>query len=221
MRGRWLRRYEVGARWYDAMSLERPVYRGGRAAAVGLLALHPGDRLLDVGCGTGLNFPLVEHAVGPDGSVVGVDASAGMLERARARVARRGWANVTVAQGDAGNLTAVVAGLPGTGAFDAALFTYSLSVIDRWTDAWGQTLALLRPGGRVAVADLSLPVGAWRVLSPLARAACVAGGADPRRHPWELVLGDLVDTAHLVLRGGHVHAAGGTLAGHGPGAARG
>lgn len=219
------RRYGPAARWYDVLSGERPVYRAGRVAAIRLLGLEPGDRVLDVGCGTGLNFPLLEDAVGRSGRIVGVDASPAMLERAEARIVSQGWTNVRTVHGDAGRLTALLTdadALDALSAFDAVLFTYSLSVIDRWAKTWSQAMALLRPSGRVAVVDLALPTGAWRVLSPLARLACLTGGADPHRHPWKLVASDLVDTSHLVLRGGHVHVAVGTsVAGHTrPGSAR-
>jgi hypothetical protein len=93
------------------------------------------------------------------------------------------------------------------------LFTYSLSVIGEWRTAWTQALGVLRPGGRVAVVDSALPTGRWRLLSPLARLALLAGGVDPHRNPWQLVLTATTDTFHEVLRGGHVHVAVGTVAG--------
>jgi len=91
------RRYTVGARVYDVLSLEWPIYRAGRRAGLDLLRLRPGDRVLDVGCGTGLNFPLLSAAVGPSGSIVGVASSESMLARARTLIRRNRWANVTVA----------------------------------------------------------------------------------------------------------------------------
>ncbi len=55
MRYPHLRRYGPAARWYDLLSGERPVYRVGRVAGVGQLRLREGSRVLDIGCGTGLN----------------------------------------------------------------------------------------------------------------------------------------------------------------------
>jgi SAM-dependent methyltransferase len=95
------RRYDVTARFYDVMSLERAVYRAGREAGIAALGLRRGDRVLDVGCGTGLNLPLLRDAVGPSGVVVGLDASAAMLRQARARIRRHGWTNVTTVLADA------------------------------------------------------------------------------------------------------------------------
>ncbi len=212
------RRYRAGARWYDLISFERPVYRAGRVAGIAALALRAGARVLDVGCGTGLNFPLLREAVGAGGEIVGLDASAAMLRRAQARVHRRGWINVHLVQGDATALASLIGdhggfgGHSGDSGFDAVLFTYSLSVIRDWRPAWAQALAVLRSDGRVAVVDLALPGGRWTVLAPLARLACLAGGSDPYRYPWRELDG-AADRTHRVLRGGHIHAVAATAPG--------
>jgi S-adenosylmethionine-diacylgycerolhomoserine-N-methlytransferase len=65
------RRYTLAARFYDRLAAEW-VYRPGRVAAIEHLRLRPGEPVLDVGCGTGLNFALLLERVGPDGLVVGV-----------------------------------------------------------------------------------------------------------------------------------------------------
>ena len=200
-----IRRYGLGAPLYDVVSMERPVYRAGRVAAIAGLRLRPGDRVLDVGCGTGLNFPLLVDAVGPSGEVVGVDASPAMSRQARCRIVRSSWGNVTVVGGDAAMLQSLL-----TGPFDAVLFTYSLAVIDDWRRAWLQGLGLLRPGGRVAVVDTALPTGAWRLLRPLARLALFTGGVDASRQVWNVVHTDTVGASHRVLKGGHIHVAAGT-----------
>lgn len=75
-------RYTGGARLYDILSGERPVYRAGRVRGITALHLRPGQQVLDVGCGTGLNFPLLLDGIGSRGAVVGVDASGSMLARA-------------------------------------------------------------------------------------------------------------------------------------------
>jgi ubiquinone/menaquinone biosynthesis C-methylase UbiE len=58
---------------------------GLRKHAVDRLSLKPGDCVLDVGCGTGRNFPFLREAIGPSGRIYGVDLSAGMLRKARKR----------------------------------------------------------------------------------------------------------------------------------------
>lgn len=204
-----LGRYTVGARCYDVASLERPVYRVGREAAIGLLELHPGDRVLDLGCGTGLNFPLLDAAVGPSGSIVGVDLSGSMLARAHARVRSHGWNHVCLVQANAA--TADLRAIFRDDGYDAIVATYTLSVIEDAESAWRNAMVAAHPGARVAVADLALPQGRWRVLAPLARLACFTGGADLHRHPWEWVARGTDNPQRRVLRGGHVHVAAGTV----------
>ncbi len=91
-----LPRYSLGARFYDGRSGERPVYRAGRLRGIAALHLSPGARVLDVGCGTGLNLAPVLSRIGPAGRVLGVDRSDAMLAQARALGGRcqtvvRGW----------------------------------------------------------------------------------------------------------------------------------
>lgn len=200
-----LGRYTVGARVYDVVSAERPVYRVGREAAIAAMALKPGDRVLDVGCGTGLNLPLLREAVGPQGSLVGLDRSPEMLAQARRRVTAARWDNVELVEGDAGDLAALV-----DGPFDAALSTYALSIIPAWQETFAQMVALVRPGGRLGVVDLALPDGRGRVWRPLARLAMLTGGVDAEREPWRLVHEQLDDVAAGSHRAGHVVTAVGT-----------
>jgi len=69
---------------------------GIRRQAVRRLGLGSGDIVLDIACGTGLSFPLLEEEVGPDGRIVGIDLSPEMLGKARVRVESAGWNNVTL-----------------------------------------------------------------------------------------------------------------------------
>lgn len=96
--------YRQWAPWYDAalwgyrlIGVQLGRYR---RRAVEALRLEPGDTALDLGCGTGLNFPLLQEAVGPEGHVIGVDLTPEMLEKARERVRSAGWTNVDFVQAD-------------------------------------------------------------------------------------------------------------------------
>lgn len=214
---RKLGRYTIAARLYDVVSFERPVYRPGRLAGIESLRLQPGDRVLDLGCGTGLNFPVLRQSVGPTGTVVGVDSSEQMLARAQSRVQRHGWENVRVVEADAadcrpGTMFGDTVGEPiDEQPFDAVLATFSLSIIGDGQAAWHCAMAATRPGGRIAVVDLALPRGRWAALAPLARFACFTGGVDLNRRPWQWVARDLDDIDERTLRGGHIRVGAGSV----------
>ena len=180
------RRYRLAAPSYDLLSGE-PVYRAGRELGIAALELRPGDLVLDLGCGTGLNFPGLRAAVGPSGRVVGLDASTAMLRRAAARTVRAGWLDVELVQADATTISPEVLlerlGRP----CDAVLATYTLSLMQPWRAAWWTALAVTAPTGRLAVVDLRRPVGVPRPAVRLAELACRLGGADVEAHPWTAV----------------------------------
>lgn len=197
-------RYDSVARVYDLISGERLLYRAGRCAAHEMLNPQPGERVLVVGCGTGLDFPELVEAVGASGEIIGVDNSRAMLRRAQAQITRAGWRNVRVMLVDAADLS------PLSGPFDAVLFTYSLAVIDNWREAWIQATQRLRPGGRVAVVDTDLPARAGLLTRLLATAAMRAGGVDYTRQVWGLVAAQTSDPEQRELARGHIRVAVGT-----------
>ena len=200
---------------YDLISME-PIYRTGRRLGIGGLDLRPGDRVLDVGCGTGWNFPTLEQAIGEGGHIVGVDLSAQMLEQAARRIGRQGWGNVSLVRANAETLdrsnlkTSGVDAAPR--AFDAVLFTYSLSLMTDWPRAWRQATALARDQARVTVVDMQLPQAGARWFAPVARLACALGGSDIMAHPWTVLERETADVKEWSLRGGHIQVRAGTLA---------
>lgn len=198
-------RYTVSARFYDVVSAEWPVYRAGRTVAIDALRLAPGMRVLDLGCGTGLNHPLLQRAVGPRGALVGLDLSTRMLAQAKRRVQRHRWRNVDLVAAD----MTTVQGLTG---FDAVIATYSLSLVPDGERAWATALAATGDGGRLAVVDMQRPVGAARAFTPLARLACALGGADIDAHPWTALERDCSDVTACSLWGGHIQVRVGTRA---------
>ena len=142
--------YDYFASFYDA-ALQR-LYRPLRSQAIARAALQPGDRVLDLACGTGQNFEHILEAIGPKGHLVGVDYSAGMLARARARVSKRGWDNVRLVQKDARQLG--VEDLGCAEGVDGVICTLGLSVIPEWERVFDATFELLEPGGRYTIFDV-------------------------------------------------------------------
>lgn len=111
-----------------------------------MAALRPGERVLDIACGTGLiTFPAA-ITVGPQGSVVGTDISDRMVERGREESARQGLMNVSFQRADAEALD-----FPES-SFDAALCSLGLMYVPDPQNALRQVLRLLKPGGRMGAA---------------------------------------------------------------------
>ncbi|WP_254524794.1 class I SAM-dependent methyltransferase [Natrinema caseinilyticum] len=151
----------VWDRWSDHYTMSENDFEPIRERAIDRLALEPGDRVLEVGCGPGVNFERVRGEIGADGELVAVDYSPGMLANARERVEGRGWENVRLRRADA---TTAEFDEP----FDAALATLSLSVMPDVRRATKTVYRSLVPGGRAAVVDVRpVPSGPARVLNPL------------------------------------------------------
>jgi demethylmenaquinone methyltransferase/2-methoxy-6-polyprenyl-1,4-benzoquinol methylase len=131
-----------------------------RQRAVDVLRLAKGDRVVEIGCGTGRNFALLERAVGPSGAVIAVDVSEAMLARARKRAARHGWSNVELVQSDA-------ASYEFPAAVDGVLSTYTLVILAEYDDVIERACRALKEGKRCVVLDQKLPSGPASRLVPL------------------------------------------------------
>jgi SAM-dependent methyltransferase len=138
---RALEMYRSAARDYD-QSVARWTDRY-RQRAIDRLWLTSGDAVLDVACGTGINFARLSERVGPDGQVVGVDLSPDMLAVAAARIPELPHPNVTLIQAPVED-----ADLPD--GLDAALFSLTHDVLQS-KPAVDNVFAHLRRGARVAV----------------------------------------------------------------------
>lgn len=210
-------KYTRFAPFYDALSGEWPVYRAGRLRGINALQPAPGDQILDVGCGTGLNFALLQDRIGKTGRIVGIDSSEAMLRQAHRRVRARGWTNVVLIQADAQTINAadLSSALRQHGAHphsDGALATYSLSLMPRWPTAFEHLCSALAPGGTVCVVDMQRPHGAAaRSLGWLADVACRLGGSDITAHPWTAVEEQCSNVVVDQARGGHLQIRAGRL----------
>jgi SAM-dependent methyltransferase len=90
--------YDYTANLYYLFGYREWAYR---KLAVEALKLKPGATVLELACGTGINFPIYQQYIGSEGRIIGVDITDAMLEKAQERVAHNGWENVTLIQGDA------------------------------------------------------------------------------------------------------------------------
>lgn len=129
--------YEKLAAIYDLAF--GPALQAGRRRAIARMALRPGDRLLEVGIGTGMNIGLYPRYC----SVVGIDLSARMLEKAERRLTRLGASNVQLLQMDAADLK-----FPDD-SFDIVYAPYLISVVPDPVRVAREMRRVCRPGGRI------------------------------------------------------------------------
>jgi phosphatidylethanolamine/phosphatidyl-N-methylethanolamine N-methyltransferase len=139
-----------------------PTLHPGRVKAIQRLGIKPGDRVLEVGVGTGINACLYPS----EAAVTGVDFSASMLERARDRIARKGIGNVRLLEMDAADLKFA------DNTFDVVYAAYLINCVPDALAVAREMKRVCRPGGRVVFLNhfrSSNPVLAWidRILSPV------------------------------------------------------
>lgn len=170
---------------YDRIASEAPFAAGLRERVVDQLAPGRGDVVVEMGCGTGANFSALRECVGSEGTVIGIDVSGGVIERARARIERAGWENVHVARGDATRPPLAFADLARSvapaGEVDAVVSTFVTGMLDDPAGAVDDWCRLVGEGGRVCVAGFARSTSpAGRLLNP-AFAAAVRLGTPPGR----------------------------------------
>ncbi len=188
-----IKTYRKKAKHYDITSRFYPVpgypERAQRVRAVHALGLRPGDSVVDVACGTGLNFALIEDMIGPDGRIVGVDLTDAMLAQAQARIETHGWNNIRLVQADAAEFT-----FP-TGV-DAILSTYALTQVPECGEVIAHGAAALSEGGRWVVLDLKIPANVPRWLVRLGTGTVRPFASIDQwimRRPWEVIRAAMQD----------------------------
>jgi ubiquinone/menaquinone biosynthesis C-methylase UbiE len=179
--------YRKKAKHYDITSQLYPApgypHWAQRRRAVKALGLRPGDTVIDVACGTGLNFPLIEGVIGSAGRIVGVDLTDAMLERAQDRIERNGWSNISLVLSDAADFD-----FPSK--VDAILSTYALSQVPECAQVIAHGAAALSAGGCWVVLDLKIPDNTPHWLTRLGIATLGRSASLEEwiaRRPWEAI----------------------------------
>lgn len=194
------RRYDFSANLYYLIGFREAAYR---KRAVAALQLTPGDTVVEIGCGTGLNFRYLHKAIGSRGRLIGVDQSEAMLQKARNRVNQANWPNVELVQQDAATYR-FPEDVGGT------ISTFALTLVPEYEQVVAHAADALQPGKRLVVLDLKLPD---RLPAPAIRAAVAL--TKPfgvtldlaERKPWEAMEQYLCEVSITDLYGGFAYIA--------------
>ena len=135
--------------------------------------VKPGETVLDLGSGAGIDAFLAAREVGPKGRVLGVDMTPPMIDRARATAAREGYANVEFRLGEIENLPVADATV------DVIISNCVINLSPEKSRVFREAFRVLRPGGRLLVSDLVLlrPLPESVRTSVEAYVGCVAGAS--------------------------------------------
>lgn len=138
------------------------VFRESRDAVVRNLNLNPGERVLEVGVGTGLCLPLYPQSC----AITGIDVSEGMLEKAHIRVREHGLTNVTLLNMDAGDMSFA------DSSFDVVIAAYVVTAVPDYRKLMSEMVRVSRPGGRLIllnhfVQDSRIIAAVEKAISPI------------------------------------------------------
>jgi ubiquinone/menaquinone biosynthesis C-methylase UbiE len=140
--------YDRLSRWYDMLSgsSERPA----RLHGIQMLGIHSGERILEIGCGTGESLAVMSSGTDHAGCVVGLDLSSGMLRVAKRKLVRQSITNAHLLQANGTCLPF------GNGIFHAIFMSFTLELFPEMeiSNLLRECRKVLRPGGRLGIVSL-------------------------------------------------------------------
>lgn len=156
--------------------------------------VKPGQTVVDLGCGAGLDLLIAAERAGPSGRVIGVDASPAMVAAATARTSAAGHANVEVLEGR-------IEALPlADGSADWVISNCVLNLSNDKAAAFREIARILRPGGRMLISDIVVQdLPSWLSCHADLHAACITGATN-EAHYLALAAAAGLSGAHVVER---------------------
>lgn len=122
----------------------------GNPLAIG--QIHTGETVLDIGCGAGMDLLLAAKRAGPGGHAIGIDMTDAMIKRVRKSSVEGGFRHVEIRKGDATSLPVPDASV------DLVISNGVLNLVPEKERGFGEIVRVLKPGGRLHLADIALDV---------------------------------------------------------------
>ncbi len=165
-----------------------------RRKAVSALNLKPGSTVLDLACGTGLNFTFLENEIGDKGRIIGVDITPAMLNEANTKIVKHGWKNIELLEQDANQLEL-------SQSFDGAICCHALSLMLGYKEIVHRLVNMLKIGGRLVIMDIHENTGAFKfmndVLAWLTKPFYIGDKKEGPSHKSYLVMKDILSDVEV------------------------
>ncbi|MFX1399161.1 MAG: class I SAM-dependent methyltransferase [Promethearchaeota archaeon] len=154
------------------------------------LSLKKGDVVLEIGCGTGLNFSRILKKIGKEGKLIGLDISKKMLEKARKRIISHRWKNVRLIRDDFSNLENNTTEFLKDININKIIMILVVHIIPNYEDVIIKTLDFLSNKGKIVIGDLKkMKPGKFvpKIYNKIIEASSKKFGQDFGRVPWNFV----------------------------------
>lgn len=146
--------YDRFSKFYDLAS-PRSYYHKPRKYAIKLMDIKKGNNILNIPCGTGQSISYIHKNLKNSGTIIGIDLSEGMLQKARQKSNNRKWKNVILYSGDARDVNQLWINkrLGHEVKFDSIICDLGLSGFQDWKSIIDNLLTMLKADGRLVIMD--------------------------------------------------------------------